>query len=88
MGFDFLILNAMAVRNAEPHRRGAATATFNLGQDAGAIAGGVLFGGISDTMGFPAVYMAAAAMSGVMLVLYFILLGRLAQKPVTISSCS
>lgn len=85
MGFNFPILNAMAVRNAEPHRRGTATATFNLGQDAGAIVGGVLFGGLSDMMGFTAVYVAAAVIGGVMLALYYLLLGRQAQNPAAIS---
>lgn len=86
MGFNFPILNAMAVRNAQPHRRGAATATFNLGQDAGAIVGGLLFGGLSDLLGFTAVYVAAAGIGIVMLALYFLLLGRSAQKPAAVGS--
>lgn len=52
-------LQAMAVRNVAPARRGAANATFFLGFDLGIGAGSIMWGFIAEMVGYRAIYLLA-----------------------------
>ena len=60
-------LNALAVRKAPLHRRGAASATFFIATDVGIGLGSVLWGIVLDSGGFARMFLGAAAVLGVAL---------------------
>ena len=60
-------LNALAVRKAPLHRRGAASATFFIATDIGIGLGSVLWGIVLDAAGFATMFLGAAIVLGVAL---------------------
>lgn len=53
------VLQAMAVRNVPPQRRGSSNATFFVGFDLGIGVGSILWGIIAELVGFQTIYLLA-----------------------------
>jgi MFS family permease len=64
-------LQAMAVRNVEPSRRGAANATFFLGFDLGIGIGSILWGMVAQVAGYGLIYIWAMVPVMIALFVYF-----------------
>ncbi len=73
LGFGALqpALQAMAVRNVPPSRRGAANATFFLGFDLGIGVGAMLWGAVAELVGYQAIYLWALLPIGIAFVIYW-----------------
>jgi len=76
-GFGFGVLQptlqAMAVRDVEPRRRGGANATFFIGFDLGIGLGAVIWGFVAQMLGYQAVYLAAISPVAVSFILYMLM---------------
>ncbi len=68
MGFVFPILNTVCVRNTVPERWGAASAMFGLMNDAGIGVGALIWGAVSDVVGFIPVMFGGCVMIALALV--------------------
>jgi MFS family permease len=64
-GFTFPILSGLVVDRARTAERGAATSIFTALFDAGALVGGPLLGAIIRDVGYPAMFLSAAALVAV-----------------------
>ena len=70
------VLQAMAVRDVIPQRRGAANATFFVGFDLGIGLGSIIWGVIAEATSYPTIYLLTMAP-----VLAVILLHRAFNRP-------
>ena len=68
-------MQAMAVKNLPPHRRGAANGTFFSAFDLGIGTGSVVLGAVSQSVGYAAMYLIAVIPALIALILY-IMLGK------------
>jgi len=73
-------LQAMAVRNVEPSRRGAANATFFLGFDFGIGFGSIAWGLLVDILGYEYIYLLALIPTLIALVLFLKASGKASLK--------
>ena len=73
MGVVLPQVNSLAVLNSKKENRGLANSTLFLEMDIGFALGAVIWGSIANVTGLRYIYIIAAAVSIVMLVLYFIL---------------
>lgn len=60
-GIVLPIFNSLIIQFCPPHRRGAASATYYIGIDSGIGAGAVLGGIISESAGYPALFLISVA---------------------------
>lgn len=75
--------NSLALKLAPENRRGAASATFWLGFDAGIAIGQIVFGAVIDAFGFAVMYMSLAAYLAVFgVITFFALRGKGALESV------
>ncbi len=76
-GFGFGVLQptlqAMAVRDVAPRRRGAANATFYIGFDTGIGLGAVIWGFVAEALGYQAVYLGATIPVAMAFILYVLM---------------
>ncbi|MEW6399788.1 MAG: MFS transporter [Bacillota bacterium] len=63
-------MQALAVRGLPPYRRGAANSTYYIGFDLGIGLGAILWGTISQAIGYSVMYLAATIPAGLALVAY------------------
>ncbi|MBQ8603238.1 MAG: MFS transporter [Oscillospiraceae bacterium] len=69
-GFVHPVANTRAVKNCDPADRGLATGTFMMSQDLGMTIGAVVWGLISENIGFTAVYITVAALGVTMMYVF------------------
>ncbi|MFZ5767408.1 MAG: MFS transporter [Bacillota bacterium] len=72
-------MQALAVRGLPPYRRGAANGTFYMGFDLGIGLGAILWGAVSQAIGYAGMYLTAAVPAGLALLAY-LTVGRLASR--------
>lgn len=69
-GFIHPIVNTAAVSRCAPEKRGLATGTFMMSQDLGMTIGAAVWGFLSESTGFTAVYLAVAVLLIIMLIVF------------------
>lgn len=79
-GFVHPVVNTAAVQYCKPEKRGLATGTFMMSQDLGMTIGALLWGIISENIGFTAVYITVAASAAVMMAVFKKLLSEKLSK--------
>lgn len=72
-------MQALAVRGLPAYRRGAANGTFYMGFDLGIGAGAILWGAVSQAIGYSGMYLVAALPTGLALVAYLTIGRRVAR---------
>lgn len=68
-------MQALAVRGLPPYRRGAANSTYYIGFDLGIGLGAILWGSVSQAVGYAAMYLTATIPAGLALLVY-VIIGR------------
>ncbi|MBC7339201.1 MAG: MFS transporter [Firmicutes bacterium] len=68
-------MQALAVRGLPPYRRGAANSTYYIGFDLGIGLGAMLWGSVSQAVGYAAMYLTATIPAGLALLVY-VIIGR------------
>ena len=79
---------AVAVKVTAPHRIGLATSTYYIFLDAGLGFGPYVLGFLIPLTGYPHLYMILSALALVVIVLYYLLYGRLERKTKVFASSS
>ena len=79
-GFVHPVVNTAAVSFCSGENRGFATGTFMMSQDLGMTIGAVLWGIVSENVGFTAVYISTAAVGAVMAAVFAKFLHRKLKK--------
>ena len=76
-------MNALVIRRASQSRRGAASALFTASMDLGMGAGSILWGAMSQSLGYTKVYLACALCAVLSSGVYLFLISMKHQRPVS-----
>lgn len=74
-------MQALTVRGLPPYRRGAANSTLYMGFDLGIGLGAIIWGGISQAVGYATMYLMAAIPAALALLLYLIIGRQQGRRP-------